>query len=313
MTQHVTVFAPATVANLGPGYDILGLALESPGDTVHARRTGGDAVVLTRISGESELPPAGETNTAVVAARLVLERLDQPFGVELELHKGLPLGSGLGSSGASAAAAAWAVNLLAGSPLEPHQLVEPCARAEAAACGSAHADNVAPALLGGVVLVRSPDDVSAVRTGLDLFVAVVTPRLQLPTREARQAIPTEIPLVDAIHNCAHAASLVLGLVTGDLDLLRRVMVDRIAEPRRAGLIPGFAATKQAALAAGALGSSISGAGPSLFALCASRADAESASKAMAHALQRETGRLPAVLVSPIAARGAHEVTPGERE
>jgi len=310
MSQRVTVFAPATVANLGPGFDILGLALESPGDTVVAHRTDEPQVTLTRVEGMNdtlELPPAGANNTAVVAADQVLERLGRPFGVQLELRKGLPLGSGLGSSGASAAAAAVAVNLLAGTPLTPSQLVQPCALAEAAACGSAHADNVAPALLGGITLVRTARDVTRIETALQLFVAVVAPRQRLSPREARDAIPAAIPLADHTHNAAHLASLVYALAVGDLQLLGRVMVDRVAEPRRAHLIPGFSSAKRAALEAGALGASISGAGPALFALCTSRTMARAAGDAMADALLRETGARPVVHTSPVAATGARSI------
>lgn len=311
-TNRVTVFAPATVANLGPGYDVLGLALEQPGDRVTARRTERPGVRLVRVSGDAgALPPADDNNTAAVAARLVLERLEAPFGVDLELHKGLPLGSGLGSSGASAAAAATAVNLLAGTPLLPEELIAPCARAEAAACGAAHPDNVAPALLGGITLARSAEEVTRIHTGLDLFVAVVSPPLELPTREARAAIPREVPIGDAIHNCANLASMVYALAVGDIELVGKAMVDHIAEPRRAGLIPGFAAAKQAALDAGALGASISGAGPTLFALCKDRDTAELAGQAMGRAME-QVGPVPTVRVSAVAEQGARAI-PTERE
>jgi homoserine kinase len=300
----VSVFAPATVANLGPGYDVIGLALEAPGDTVHASRISGTTVRVSRVTGDHDrLPPAGVENTAAVAARLTLERLGNPFGLELELHKGLPLGSGLGSSGASAAAGAFAANLLAGSPLAPEELVAACAQAEASACGSAHADNVTPALLGGVTLVRSATDVTRIHTALDLYVAVISPRQELSTRLSREAIPAEIPVAEAIHNVAHLASLVYALAVGDLDLLRRSLVDHIAEPRRAGLIPGFPEAKRAAMEAGALGASISGAGPAVFALCDTLEAARAAGGAMVAAFDGEA----ALNVSPLAEQGAREV------
>ena len=182
-----------------------------------------------------------------MAARLVLEHLSYPMpGVELELDKGLPLGSGLGSSGASAAAAAQAVNQLCGAPLSPGELVGFCAQAEAAACGAAHPDNVAPSLLGGVTLVRAMDDVVAVEVApsLELTVALVTPARPLPTRLAREAIPAQIPLAQALHNMAHLGALICALQRGDGALLARSLSDQIAEPRRAPLIEGFAAVKQ---------------------------------------------------------------------
>jgi homoserine kinase len=304
----IEVFAPATVANLGPGYDVLGLALERPGDRVRARRCEEPGVRLTRVTGDHALPPAGPHNTAAVAARLVLERLDESRGMELELHKGLPIGSGLGSSGASAAAAARATDLLCGTRLPEAELVQICAAAEAVACGSAHPDNVAPALLGGITLVREPSDVVRIELPetLELHLALVSPHQELPTRLAREAIPEKIPLADAVHNSAHLAALVYGLASGDLELVRRSMHDRIAEPRRAHLIEGFAEVKAAALDAGALGASISGAGPSIFALCADRAGADRARGAMSDALTR-LGRPHDSRVSGISPRGARQV------
>jgi homoserine kinase len=304
MTTTVSVFAPATVANLGPGYDVIGLALEAPGDTVHASRCPGTGARVSRVTGvHDRLPPVGVDNTAAVAARLTLERLGNPFALEIELHKGLPLGSGLGSSGASAAAGAFAANLLAGSPLDVKELVEACAQAEASACGSAHADNVTPALLGGVTLVRSTTDVTRIHTALELHVAVVSPRQELSTRLSREAIPAAIPVADAIHNVAHLASLVYALTVGDLDLLQRSLVDHIAEPRRAGLIPGFAEAKRAATETGALGASISGAGPAVFALCHTLEVAKAVGAAMVAAFRGEA----ALHVSPVAEQGAREV------
>jgi len=302
---RVTVFAPATVANLGPGYDVIGLALEQPGDRVTARRVDQPGVRLLQVTGPFALPPASDDNTAAVAARLVLELLGAPFGVELDLDKGLPLGSGLGSSGASAAAAAAAVNLLAGAPLTPEALVAPCARAEAAACGAAHPDNVAPALLGGITLLRQ-GEVIPIRSALELCVAVVSPHQELPTRAARAAIPAEVPVGEATANAASLAAMVYGLATGDAALVGRALVDRIAEPRRAPLIPGFAGAKAAALEAGALGASISGAGPTVFALCQGRPAAERAGTAMEAAFRQL--RIEVTLrVSAVAARGAREV------
>jgi len=307
---RVEVFAPATVANLGPGYDVLGLALEQPGDVVRARASDTPGVQLTRVTGAYDLPPADDDNTACVAARLVLEHLGHPVpGVALELDKGLPLGSGLGSSGASAAAAAQAVNLLCGAPLSPGELVGFCAEAEAAACGAAHPDNVAPSLLGGVTLVRALDDVVAVEVApsLELTVALVTPARPLPTRLAREAIPAQIPLQEALHNMAHLGALICALQRGDAALLARSLSDRIAEPRRAPLIAGFAAVKQAALSAGALGASISGAGPTIFALCQGATSAKTAVRAMSAALQEAPLR---TLVSAVATSGARALPDG---
>ena len=207
----------------------------------------------------------------------------------------------------AAVAAAWAVNLLAGAPLAPGDLVQACALAEASACGAAHADNVAPSLLGGVTLVRGPADVNRVNTGLPLWLALVTPNISLSTRDARQAIPDCIPVEDAVHNCAHAATLVYALATDDADLLARAISDKVAEPRRAGLIPGFIRVKTAAMESGALGSSISGAGPTIFALCLGEESAQRAAQAMSSTLDLEQIS-HGIIVSPVAKEGAREIT-----
>ncbi|MBW2735052.1 MAG: homoserine kinase [Deltaproteobacteria bacterium] len=291
--EIVRVYAPASIGNVGPGFDVLGLCLESPGDRIFARRAE-KGVRMTRLVPLDEkdcpavvsvMPPMDARNTACVAATAVLERLGVDWGVELELYKGLPVGSGLGSSGASAVAAAVAVNELAGAPLRREELLFACAKAEGAACGAPHADNVAPALLGGFVLVRSNGSVTRIESPLSLWVAMVTPKAELPTREARAAIPTEIPLAEAVHNSAQLATMVYGLACGDLSLLQGAIDDHIAEPRRALMIPAFFEVKAAALQAGALGCSISGAGPSIFALCATEEMAQACEEAMSGALQ----------------------------
>lgn len=321
MNNHwIEVFAPATVANVGPGYDVLGLALSEPGDRVRARLIGSSGVILRTpqtasgeagagpsATGDAKLPPGGEKNTAYVAAKETLRQLGAQWGVELELFKGLPLGSGLGSSGASAAAAAKAVNCLqqdmGGAILDDEALVQIAAQAEATACGSAHADNVAPALMGGIVLVRPEGKVIRIETQLSLFLAMVSPDFELPTRKAREAIPSQLPLGEAIANGANLATLIYGLAKNDLELVALGLHDRIAEPRRAALIPGFEGVKAAALQSGALGSSISGAGPSIFALCSNLKVAETVRRAMSKALAGEAFAHRS-WVSPLASEGA---------
>ena len=286
-SRVVRAFAPATVANLGPGFDLLGLALIGPGDTVVARRSSEPGVRLTAIHGDGGALPLDATrNTAGIAARLTLERAGLEAGVELELHKGLPIGSGLGSSAASAAAAALAVNLLVGAPLRKAELIAPCIEAEAAVAGR-HADNVAPALLGGLVLIRTLDPLDVIRlpvpTGLCL--AVVTPTFALDTRTSRAALPASVPLGSMVRNSANVAALVSACFSGDLGLLSRAMEDPIVTPARSPLIPGCDAVIAAALAAGAIGSSISGSGPSIFALCQSERNAREAAAAMSEAFK----------------------------
>ncbi len=306
---QVTAFAPATVANLGPGFDVLGLALRGPGDTVTARLSPGDGVTMARIDGdEGALPTAAEENTAGVAAAETLRLAGVDAGVELELSKGLPLGSGLGSSAASAAAAAMAVNLLVGSPLRKSDLVGPCLEAEAVVSGR-HADNVAPALLGGLVLVRSVDPLDLVRLPLpqDLFVVVVTPRLQVSTREARGCLSDSVPLEAVVRNTANLAAMISACYSGDLALLARCVRDEIVEPARARLIPGAREVMDAALQAGGLGSSISGSGPSIFALCRSERSARDIAAAMVAAFQRHDLQTEQV-ISPADCPGARRIS-----
>ena len=306
-SRGVRAFAPATVANLGSGFDVLGLALFEPGDTVIARRVSGTGVRITAIHGDGgRLSADVEKNTAGIAALRTLERAGIAAGIELELHKGLPLGSGLGSSGASAAAAAYAVNVLLGSPLRKAELLGPCVEAEAAVAGR-HADNVAPALLGGLILVRSLDPPDLVRLPVPegLTVAVGTPRHEVSTRDARAALPAGVPLAQLVRSTANLAAFVSACFSGDLGLLARTMEDDVVTPARAKLIPGCDAVIEAALAAGALGSSISGSGPSMFALCRSARSAGEAARAMQAAFAA-AGLESTVVTSPADCPGARE-------
>lgn len=273
---EVKAFAPATVSNLGPGFDVLGLAIREPGDTVVARVGTGPGVRIRRIEGDGgKLPQEADANTAGIAAAAVLRRAGIDMGVELELHKGLPIGSGLGSSAASAVAAAYAVNLLVGSPLRKQQLIEPCLEAEAKVAGR-HADNVAPCLLGGLVLVRSVDPLDVVRLPVPegLTIVVCVPAFELSTRKAREALPAEVPLQAMVRNAANLSALVSALYGGDIDLIGRCIVDDVVTPARAALIPGATDVMDGAMGAGALASSISGAGPTIFALCHSTSSAK---------------------------------------
>jgi homoserine kinase len=306
--ETVSAFAPATVANLGPGFDILGLALQGPGDIVTARRTRTPGVRILAVEGDGgRLSKDPARNTAAVAAAATLRKAGLDFGVELVLRKGLPIGSGLGSSAASAAAAAFAVNLLAGAPLRKPELVGPCVEAEAAVSGR-HADNVAPALLGGLILVRALDPLDLVRLPLppELMVVVVTPDYAVSTRDARAALPAAVPLATHVATSANLAALVSACHTGDLALLARCMEDGVATPARLALIPAAAAVLAAALDAGALGSGISGSGPSLFALCRSERSAREAGVAMRSAFAG-AGLESASVVSPADCPGARRV------
>jgi homoserine kinase len=302
---QVSVFAPATVANVASGFDVLGFALETPGDAVTLVRTSEKKVVVTGIVGDGgKLPRDPARNTAAVAVSGFLGKIGFPFGVEISLNKMMPLSSGLGSSAASAVAAVFAANLLAGNPLSARELLPFTMAAEKVACGTAHADNVAPSLLGGFVLVRSYDPLDVVQLPVPpgLFCAVTHPHTEVRTEDARAILKKEIRLADAVRQWGNLAALVAALYNGDLQLLGRSLQDVVAEPARSLLIPGFSEVKKAALGAGALGCSISGSGPSVFALCVSEQTAQEAGRRMKTAF-KEAGLGSDVYISPVNTQG----------
>jgi homoserine kinase len=269
--RSVKTYAPATISNLGPGFDTLGVAINSPGDTVVARRrleTGLGFSVITRSAG---VPLDAKKNVASFVASLLLSEQHPSFGVEMVLHKLMPVGSGLGSSAASSVASALAVNALLAKPLSKADLLPFILEGERLACGSAHADNAAPSLLGGGCLIRSYDPLDVVPFSVhsSLCWIVVHPDTEVLTKKARTILPDQIPLRSAIRQWGNVAGLIIGLAKGDHDLIRRCVEDVVAEPLRAQLIPGFYNVKAASLAAGSLGCSISGSGPSIFAIAPS--------------------------------------------
>lgn len=264
--RTVRAYAPGSVGNVGPGLDILGLAVTGAGDRVTARVAG--ATGITVATDGADIPTDPERNTASLAARAVLIRAGASrLGLALTLQKGLPLSGGQGGSAASAVAAAVAVNHLLGRPLSPHGLLLATLEAEEAVAGR-HADNLAPSLLGSAVLIRSLDPLDFVLLPVPaaLRVVLARPEQELRTAEGRAVLPAEVSRAVALHQAAQVAAMVAALASGDLALLGRAIDDRIAEPARAPLLPGFPAAKAAALAAGALGCSISGSGPTAFAL-----------------------------------------------
>lgn len=288
--RSVTVSAPATVANVGSAFDVLGFAVAHPGDTVTARTSSTPGVTISEISGDNGMlsrdPYFNTAGVSVLALIRILQERDASrysnVGIELSLQKGLPIGSGLGSSSASTVAAVVAANELLGSPLSREELL-PCAmEGERIACGAAHADNVAPALLGGFVLIRSyhPLDVIHLPTPSNAWVTVISPHLELKTQDARKVLKRSVALESAISQWGNVAALVAGIYRNDVKLMGRALEDKIVEPERAQLIPGYAAAKSAALAAGAAGCSISGSGPSLFALAESESIARTIGDAM---------------------------------
>ncbi len=306
----VTAFAPATVSNVGCGFDVLGFALESPGDEVEARFAPA-GVVIEDITGDGgRLPREAARNTASVAVLALLTKLGERRGVALRIRKGLPLSSGLGGSAASAAAAVVAVDALIGARSSIDTLIACALEGERLGAGSAHADNIAPSICGGFVLVRrpSPPDVLRLPVPMGLTAVVVHPDLEIETAGARALLGDTVPLADAVRQWANMGALVDGLHRGDFALIGRALEDTIAEPRRAALIPGLALIKRAAVGAGALGCSISGSGPSLFALCAGAGVASRVADAMVESVRAAIGGDPQVYVSSLEARGARVVS-----
>lgn len=282
---EVRVYAPATVANVAVGFDILGFALERPGDEIVARFTEDETkgFHIAQITGDGgKLPYDPQKNTAGYAAARLLEYLGESRGIALEIHKKMPFGSGLGSSAASAAGAVMAINELLGAPLTKLELLPFAVEGEQIADGAYHADNVAPSLLGGITLIRSNAtlDVHQLPVPEKLFATVVYPHVEILTKEARGILSAQVSLKQAIEQCGNLAGLIVGIYQQDFELIGRSLDDVIIEPQRAKLIPHFYAVKQAALEAGALGCSISGAGPSIFALSINRNIAEQTGRTM---------------------------------
>lgn len=276
-------FAPATVSNVVCGYDIFGFAMREPGDEVRARLVEEPGVRITAVHGDGgRLPLDAERNTAGVAVSRMLEKINAAPGVELELFKKMPLGSGMGSSAASAAAAVLAVNHILGEPLSRKDLLPFCLSSERAACGAGHVDNAAPSLLGGFILVRSYDplDVVSLPVPSGLYCALIHPHMEINTGEARRMLPPSIPLAEAVRQWGNVSGFTAGLLQGDFDLIRRSLEDFIVEPVRSVLLPHYRDTRRAAMEAGALGCGISGSGPSMFALASSLTTARKVLQAM---------------------------------
>ncbi len=269
MRDSIKVFAPATVANVVCGFDVLGFAVDTPGDEVIMRRRLEPGVVISKITGDDgKLPLDPKKNTVSASVRHYLQHINrEDIGVDIELHKKMPIGSGLGSSSASTVAGLFAMNTLLNNPLSPNELVPFAMKGEELACGTGHADNVAPALLGGFVLIRSyePLDIISLPFPKELHCALVFPDVDVPTRDARRMIRNTVQLKDAVTQWGNVAGLVSGLFMNDIDLIGRSMQDAIIEPVRSILIPNFYRLKEIALENGAVGFGISGSGPSVFA------------------------------------------------
>jgi homoserine kinase len=307
--RTVTVFAPASLSNLGPGFDVLGLALEQPGDVVVARIKKEQGLSFYADGmGESRY---GNTkkNVAAYVAELMMKEFKLPFGIELTLHKKMPIGSGLGSSAASSVAAVVALNALLPKPLKKPDLLRFCVEGERLASGSPHADNVAPSLLGGACLIRSyePLDVVQIPVKNSFWFVVVHPHVVVLTKTARKILPRNVPLRKAVNHWGNVSGLTVALMTGDARLLGKCMEDVIIEPVRAKLVPGFYEAKESAFSQGAFGCTLTGSGPSMFAVASSKNKAREIGNAMARSFTKISNTKSDIFVSRINLDGARMV------
>ncbi len=310
MKQTVRAFAPATVANAISGFDVLGFALEEPGDIVTCTVSNKAGIRIAPLKAPYEnLPTDPSLNTAGVAVQALLDAYDLQVGLDIVIEKGVPIVGGMGSSASSAVAAVVAVKHLLELPGSNIDLLPFALESERIATGVPHADNAAPSLMGGFSLVRSVDplDIIAIDMPETFACALVHPDMQIKTMDARKILPQQIPMKTATLQMGHIAGFITGMFTHDLDLISRSLVDELAEPYRSQLIPGYDKVKAAALVKGALGCGISGSGPSMFALCATDTIAKDVGAAMKLAF-KNSGLSSELYISSISKQGAHIIT-----
>lgn len=305
-TRRVHVFAPATISNLGSGFDVLGIAINQPGDFVTAERIRESKLSFSVRTAQEDIPADAQNNVAAHVASLMLQEFKPPFGIKMVLHKKMPMGSGLGSSAASSVASVVAVNALLPKPLKKYGLLRFTLEGERKASGSAHADNAAPSLLGGACLIRSyePLDVISIPIVNSIVWVVIHPHVVVRTQDARDILPKAVTLQIAIRQWGNISGLTVGLATGNAELVGKCVADAIAEPVRSHLIPGFDDVKHAALQAGALGCSISGSGPSIFAVAKNARAARAIGLAMKKTFTRVANVQSEVYISRVNMDGA---------
>lgn len=309
--DEVTVVAPASMGNVAVGYDVLGSALDGLGDRVRVRRLDEPVVRIGSITGRvTDLPTDPADNTATAALLSLQEACELEIGFEVSIEKGIPLSSGLGGSAASAVGAVVAAATLLPGAWSDEEILPHALAGEAVASGDLHPDNVAPCLFGGLVLTREmdPPDVISIPVPSNIRCVLVRPDQVVPTREARACLPETVALADAVRQTAHLGAFVAGCYRDDLALIGRALRDLIVEPHRAELVPGFADVQRAALEAGALGCSLSGAGPTLFAWCDGSPSAEAVRKAMREAFSKHDVATES-WISTIPTDGARVVEP----
>lgn len=305
--NSITVFSPATVANLSCGFDVLGLALEGIGDRITLKLTSDGAVTIAQTTGY-DTPVEPEKNVAGRAALSMLSALGSKTGVALTIHKGIKPGSGIGSSAASAAGVVWGLNELLNQPFKRKDLVAFAMEGERLASGEATADNVAPAILGGITLVRSHDPLDVINLNVpsQLFVTVIHPHIEIRTEEARKVLTAGISLKQGIQQWANVGALVAGFYEEDYALISRALEDVVIEPQRAHLLPQFKEFKSLIKAHNALGGGISGSGPSMYCLCQGKKNAQHIAKAL-DSLYQNSGVGFDIYTSPINTVGCRKL------
>ena len=282
MSESVKVFAPGSVSNVGCGFDILGFAIDGVGDEMVVSKNDKKKIVIAPVNGYENLPTDPKKNVAGVAIQALLDDLKSNQGFDVEIVKNIKPGSGIGSSAASAAGAVVAVNELLGNPYSRMELVDFAMKGEEVASGDVHADNAAPATLGGFCLIRgyNPLDVIHIQSPKDLWCVVIHPQIEIKTKESRELLSPEVSMKKAIRQWGNVAGLMSGLYTSNYELIGRSLEDHIVEPQRKVLIPEFDDLKLSVMEAGALGCSISGSGPSVFALAEGKESADVIASAM---------------------------------
>lgn len=281
MSKTVKVFAPASIANMGCGFDIIGFSLDEVGDVFEMTMSEGDGISITNCT-EVPLPTDIEANVITPVVRKFLEIMDRKAMIDVRIIKKIYPGSGIGSSAASSAAAAYGMNALFGYPLSDKELVECAMEGENLASGGYHADNAAPALMGGIVLIRGYEPLDLIKLPVpgNFYCAVIHPRIVVSTKEAREILPKSVPMHDAVRQWGNVGGLVAGLYSGDIQLVGRAMQDLVAEPYRKKFIPDFDELRKKLIDAGALAMNIAGSGPSVFALADKFGTASRAGKIM---------------------------------
>ncbi|MEP5613542.1 MAG: homoserine kinase [Cyclobacteriaceae bacterium] len=302
--KEIRVFSPNTVSNIGCGYDVLGFALEGFGDEISISKRSDSDLVIKDIHG-ANLPKDSTKNVAYIAVKALLSSLRDESGFNFSIKKGIPPGSGLGSSACSSAGAVFAVNELLGNPLTTEQLIPFAMEGERSSSGQAHADNVAPSLLGGFVAIRSynPLDIFSIPFPHQLQVVIIFPQVEVKTEYAKKILPQKISLSDGIQQWGNMAGLISGLMSNDFDRIGRSLHDSVAEPVRKVLIPHYDEVKEKALGNGAIGFNISGSGPATFALTNNSQSAQKIKEAC-HQIYEKSGIKVMSFISPISSKGA---------